>query len=146
MRGGVYYPSLIILAWVANKTGLEPWTTEPGDAGWLPQYLRREREFSAKTRHNLDAFMSHRSDPVIWGMGLEYFNLLANEVLPVDSSTILVDSNSAKQALTVSGCPVCAPAQVLIGKPLICTASLSWRPIVEQARALGFDINELCCI
>ena len=146
VRGGVYYPSLIVLAKVVKKKELEPWAMESGDPSWLPQHMSREREFAAKTRHNLEAFLSHAGKPVVWGIGLEYFNLLALDVLPVDYAAMLVDSNLAKQSQTVSGSPVLAPSLAPLGKPLICMAPLSWLPIVEQACALGFDKKEIFCI
>lgn len=146
MIGGVYYPSLIVLARVADKTGLDPTTAASGEVTWLAQHMKRERLFAAKTRHNLEAFLSRGGEPAVWGIGLEYFNLLALDVLPTDCASILLDSNPCKQSQTVSGCRVLAPESAPLGSSLICSASLSWRSIVERASVLGFDKKEIFCI
>lgn len=142
MRGGVHYPSLLVLGGVTRKTDPDSRAIENG-ADWLVEHMSREHEFAATTRHKLEAFLSGRGAPVVWGMGLEYFNLLALDVLPVDSVFALVDSNPTKQALTVSGRPVLAPAQAFSRGPLVCTASLSRLPILEQARVMGFDEKKM---
>ena len=146
MIGGVHYPSLIVLARMADKTGLEPTAAAGGEVTWLAQYMKRERLFAAKTRHNLEAFLSRGVEPVVWGIGLEYFNLLALDVLPTSFASILIDSNPRKQSLTVAGCRVLAPERAPLGSPLICSASLSWQSVVERASTLGFDKREIFCI
>lgn len=146
MIGGACYPSLIVLARVAGRRQSERRTAEKGDATWLSLHLGRERLFAAKTQHNLAAFLGSGGKPVVWGIGLEYFNLLAQGVLPTDFASILLDSNPRKQSQTVSGCCVLAPELAPLGNPLICSASLSWPSIVEHASALGFDRKDIFCI
>ena len=144
--GGAHYPSLIVLARMVDKKGWEPRTEASGEATWLARHMKQERLLAAKTRHNLEAFLCRGGEPVVWGVGLEYFNLLAQGVLPTDRASILLDSNPRKQSQTVAGCRVLAPERAPLGSPLICSASLSWRSIVEHASALGFDKKEIFCI
>ena len=146
MIGGVYYPSLIVLARVVGRGLCERRKEGQGDATWLAKHMKQERLFAAKTRHNLESFLSRGGEPAVWGIGFEYFNLLALDALPTESARILIDSNPRKQSQTVSGCHVLAPERALLGNRLICSASLSWRSIVEHASALGFDKKEIFCI
>lgn len=147
MKGGAFYPSLIVVAQARKNVEVSRFNPEQNESGWLQQHMAWERGFAAKTKSNIDAFFAGKSDIAIWGIGLEYFNLLSQDVVQLVAGTVLLDSNAAKQAHTVSGCRILAPKDTPSqGKWLLCTSQMSWQPIVQNAHALGFDRNRIFCI
>ena len=146
MKGDTHYPSLIVVARIRKNANVPPpcFEVNRGEGRWFSTYMGQERQFAAKTRHNLEAFLEGRKNPVIWGIGLEFFNLLALDVLPINPGTTLLDSNSAKQAQTISNCRILAPNNTLLREPMICAAPLSRQAIIEQACAWG--VNQIFCI
>lgn len=146
MKGGYYYPSLIVLVKLTNhpakKFALEKYTSR----NWLEQYLQRERYFAAKTKHNLETFISSQGEPAIWGIGHEFFNLLALNILQINKDFILIDSNTTKQQKLASGCKILDPKNISKKEALVCTSSMNWQQIVQHACDLGFDNRKIYCI
>lgn len=146
MKGGAFYPSLIVVARARKGAAAGQFSLARSEPDWFRQHMAWERGFAAKTRSNIDAFFAEKSGAAIWGIGLEFFNLLAQGVLRLDPDTVLLDSNAAKQAHTVSGCRILDPRNAPRREWLLCTSQMSWQPIVQNACAIGYDRRRIFCI
>lgn len=146
MKGGAFYPSLIVVAQSRNGGGAGRFSPARREPDWFRQHMAWERGFAAKTQSNIDAFFSEKSGAAIWGIGLEFFNLLAQGVLRLDPDTVLLDSNATKQAHTVYGYRILDPRDAPRGRPLLCTSQMSWQQIVQNACRIGFDRRRIFCI
>lgn len=148
MKGGSFYPSLIVLGEIIKNRKVREVLIESESPDWFSDHIESETRFAERTKSNLEAFCCGDNDLIVWGVGLEFFNLLALEVLSVNNDSILLDSNLAKQERTVAGCQILDPRKVCCesGKRLLCTSSMSWQQVVQQACSLGFDRRRILCI
>lgn len=141
MKSGKYYPSLIVVA----KKGRGQTVSEiQYDPGLVVGYINAERQAFKTILSSLTRFLAGYEKICFWGIGLEFFNLLANcEPQLAGHNICLVDSNPGKQGLAVNDIRVMPPASVTPDGCLICCSYYSSAAIVKDALKLGWNEQDI---
>lgn len=141
MRSDKHYPSLIIVAKKEGKCEL------PGrifDPRAIPDYIDEETKRFEKTLASFDQFIDRYQRISFWGIGLEFFNLIAHRGGQSNGQTIsLLDSNPGKQGLAVNGIHVLSPKDAAIDGRLVCCSYFSTGLIVNDALKLGWKKHDM---
>lgn len=141
MRSDKYYPSLIVVA--QKGLGCEL----PGhllDTKKIPDYIDDEMKRFEKILASFDRFVDRYQEISFWGIGLEFFNLLAHYDNQLNGRKIfLLDSNPGKQGHAVNGVRILSPKDAATDGGLVCCSYFSTGAIVNDALRLGWKKHDV---
>lgn len=141
MRSEKCYPSLIV---VAQNGGEHELPDRIFDVRAIPDYIDDEMKRFEKILASFDQFVDRYQKISFWGMGLEFFNLIAHCDGKLNGRTIcLLDSNPGKQGYSVNGVHVISPQDAATEGGLICCSYFSTEAIVNDAIRLGWKKEDM---
>jgi len=140
MKGNKCYPSLLLHA----RRGAE--TLVPLEMS--NDFVKQFSDETLKMRVTARMIAEFEQTPLVfWGIGLEFFSLYSYIAPLLQGKEIkLLDSNPAKQSLTVDGITVNDPSFVPAAGTLICCSYMAKHQILEQAISLGWKRESILCL
>jgi len=144
MKSGFPFPSLII---VASKADSYRAPLQDSHAIYaMKSYVEKESISMQEELNNLTAFMNKYKKICFWGIGLEFFNLVAHGVMERCYANVkLFDANDKKHGMKIDGRIVQAPPLSPSGG-LVCCSFMSNTAIRNAAMKIGWARDDIYMI
>ena len=144
MKNGTFYPSLMMVVRKNGHRGSKEKDTERAPLQWFRKYHDTETKRFHHTIERLRNFNDGRKKMYYWGVGLEFLNLVAHNIVLSDdirgaSEIVLIDQNKEKQKKTVRGVPIVSATGMKHEGGLAIISYLSGNEICAAAMQSGWQ-------